>query len=133
MAECHVEIIYKRNALLIISMPFCDPAQKSSFSTGFIRFFDTAECHVVYSEKPNAFLIILESTSQKMHLELSKSIRFMDKTHMAFCHVVNLIKPVENEDVGAPFSKMDPEISKSITFIRGNEDVLRFCKTSNNL
>ena len=30
-------------------------------STGFIRFFDMAECHVVYSEKPNAFLIILEA------------------------------------------------------------------------
>ena len=25
-------------------------SQKSSFSTGFIRFFDMAECHVVYSE-----------------------------------------------------------------------------------
>ncbi len=35
--------------------------QKSSFSTGFIRLFDMAECHVVYSEKPNAFLIILEA------------------------------------------------------------------------
>ncbi len=34
---------------------------KHQFSTGFIRFFDTAECHVVYSEKPNAFLIILEA------------------------------------------------------------------------
>ncbi len=33
-------------------------SQKSSFSTGFIRFFDMAECHVVHSEKPNAFLII---------------------------------------------------------------------------
>ena len=30
-------------------------SQKSSFSTGFIRFFDMAECHVVHSEKPNAF------------------------------------------------------------------------------
>ena len=28
----------------------------------------------------------------------SKSIRFIDKTHMAFHHVENLIKPVENED-----------------------------------
>ncbi len=35
-------------------------SQKSSFSTGFIRYFVMAECHVVYSEKPNAFLIILE-------------------------------------------------------------------------
>ena len=34
---------------------------KSSFSTGFIRFCDMAKCHVVYSEKPNAFLIILEA------------------------------------------------------------------------
>ena len=33
-------------------------SQKSSFSTGFIRFFDMAGCHVVHSEKPNAFLII---------------------------------------------------------------------------
>ncbi len=33
-------------------------SQNSSFSTGFIRFLDMAECHVVYSEKPNAFLII---------------------------------------------------------------------------
>ena len=36
-------------------------SQKSSFSTGFIRFFDMAECHVVYSGKPNAFLIIVDS------------------------------------------------------------------------
>ncbi len=36
-------------------------SQKSSFSTGFIRFFDMAECYVVYSENPNAFLIILEA------------------------------------------------------------------------
>ena len=36
-------------------------SQKSSFSTGFIRYFVMAECHVVYSEKPNAFLIILEA------------------------------------------------------------------------
>ena len=34
-------------------------SQKSSFSTGFIRFCDMAGRHVVYSEKPNAFLIIL--------------------------------------------------------------------------
>ncbi len=33
--------------------------QKPSFSIGVIRFFDMAECHVVYSEKPNAFLIKL--------------------------------------------------------------------------
>ena len=39
--------------------------QKSSFSTGFIRFFDTAERHVIYSEKPNAFLMILESIFRK--------------------------------------------------------------------
>ncbi len=34
-------------------------SQKSSFSTGFIRVFDMAECHAVYSEKRNAFLIIV--------------------------------------------------------------------------
>ena len=33
----------------------------SAFSTGFIRFFDMAECHVRYIYKPNAFLIILEA------------------------------------------------------------------------
>ena len=31
-------------------------SQKSSFSTGFIRFFDMAECHVTFTENPNAFL-----------------------------------------------------------------------------
>ena len=36
-------------------------SQKSSFSTGFIRFSDTAGCRVVYSENPNAFLIILDA------------------------------------------------------------------------
>ena len=35
--------------------------QKHQFSTGFIRFFNMVKCHVVYSEKPNAFLIILEA------------------------------------------------------------------------
>ena len=30
-------------------------SQKSSFSTGFIRFSDMAKCHVAFSEKPNAF------------------------------------------------------------------------------
>ena len=34
---------------------------ESSFSTGFIRFFDTAECHVRFIYKRNAFLIILEA------------------------------------------------------------------------
>ena len=33
-------------------------SQKSPFSTGFIRFFDMAESHSVYTEKPNAFLIL---------------------------------------------------------------------------
>ena len=34
---------------------------KPPFSTGFIRFFDMAETHVIYSENPNAFWIILEA------------------------------------------------------------------------
>ena len=35
--------------------------QKHKFSTGFIRFCDMMKCHVVYSEKPNAFLMMLEA------------------------------------------------------------------------
>ena len=31
--------------------------QKASFSIGFIRLFDMAEQHAIYSEKPNAFLM----------------------------------------------------------------------------
>ena len=33
-------------------------SQKSSFSTGFIRCFDMAECHVVYSENLMLFTIL---------------------------------------------------------------------------
>ena len=29
--------------------------QNDQNSIGFIRYFDMAECHVIYSEKPNAF------------------------------------------------------------------------------
>ena len=35
--------------------------QKHWSSIGFIRFCDMADCHVIYSEKPNAFLMILEA------------------------------------------------------------------------
>ena len=36
-------------------------SQKSSFSTGFIRFSDMAKCHVRFIYKRNAFLIIFEA------------------------------------------------------------------------
>ena len=36
----------------------------SPFSTGFIRFFDMAKCHVHFIYKPNAFLIILGAFSR---------------------------------------------------------------------
>ena len=49
-----------------------------------------------------------------------KSITFIDKTHMAFDHVENLIKPVENGGFqGAKTSKMV-----------STEALLRFEKTS---
>ncbi len=35
--------------------------QKSSFSTGFIRVFDMAKCHVRFIYKRNAFLIVSEA------------------------------------------------------------------------
>ena len=54
-------IFFRRGGLGRISHGELLASQKSSFSTGFIRFSDTAECHVVYSENPNAFLIILEA------------------------------------------------------------------------
>ena len=47
--------------LLKFGVIFENGTQKSSFSTGFIRFFDMAECHVRFIYKPNAFLIILEA------------------------------------------------------------------------
>ena len=34
---------------------------ETPISTGLIRFSDMAECHVVYSEKPNAILFILDA------------------------------------------------------------------------
>ena len=48
-----------------------------------------AECHVGYSEKPNAFLIILEAISQKgtqKYQETTGFIRFSDmaKSHVTF-------------------------------------------------
>ena len=40
-------------------------SQKPPFSTGFIRFFDMAESHSVYSEKPNAFWMLFGPKTRK--------------------------------------------------------------------
>ena len=45
---------------------------------------------------------LFESKTQKGFQNDQKSITFIDKTHMAFRHVENLIKPVENEDSRVP-------------------------------
>jgi len=36
--------------------------QKAPFSIGFIRYFDLAECYILYSEKRNAFLLFFGSS-----------------------------------------------------------------------
>ena len=69
-------------------------SQKSSFSTGFIRFFDMAECHVVYSEKPNAFLIILEAFLRfglQNHQNSTGFIRYFDQPFWKLQNVVLLM------------------------------------------
>ncbi len=48
-------------------------------------------------------LMIFESKSQIGFQNEQKSIGIIDKTHMAFRHVENLIKPVENECSGCHF------------------------------
>ena len=40
-------------------------SQKFPFSTGFIRLFDMAESHGVYSEKPNAFWMLFGAKTRK--------------------------------------------------------------------
>ena len=68
--------------------------RKSSFSTGFIRFFDRAGCRVVYSEKPNAFLIILDAFL-RLGLQNDQSstgfIRYFDQL---FCMLQNDLGPM---------------------------------------
>ena len=62
--------------------------QQSSFSTGFIRFFDMAGRHVIHSEKPNAFLIILEVFLRFWLRKSSFSTGSIRVSDMAGCHVV---------------------------------------------
>ena len=65
--------------------------QKSSFSTGFIRFFDTAERHVIYSEKPNAFLMILESLFRKCLANDHFEQGFIRVFATRFCVLKNIV------------------------------------------
>ena len=48
-----------------------------------------------------------------------KNSTFIDKTHMAFHHVGNLINPVENEDFGCQYV----EISENVNL--GNSEILK--------
>ena len=66
----------------------------SSFSTGFIRFFDMAECHVRFIYKPNAFLIILESILRfwlQNHQNSTGFIRYVDQLFWMLQNVVLLM------------------------------------------
>ena len=69
-------------------------SQRSSFSTGFIRFFDMAECHVVYSEKPNAFLIISEAILRFGLQNNQKSIGFIRYFDQLFPMLQNALGPM---------------------------------------
>ena len=78
-------------------------------------FYDLAKHHKTISKttfwsiqkidgipyKTCRFLMIFEPKTQN-DLKWSKSIRFFTINHMAFRHVENLIKPVENEDFWEP-------------------------------
>ena len=68
-------------------------SSKPSFSSGFIRFFDMADCHVIYSEKPNAFLILSEAISAFLPNFHLFSIGFIRIGDMADCHVIYSEKP----------------------------------------
>ena len=68
--------------------------QKSSFPTGFIRFSDTVKSHLAFSEKPNAFLIILGAILQKCpqnHQNSSGFIRYFDQR---FRTLQNAVLPI---------------------------------------
>ena len=52
--------------------------------------------------KTCAKLMNFEPKSQKGFQNDQKSITFIDKTHMAFRQVENLIKPVENDEFRVP-------------------------------
>ncbi len=41
--------------------------------------------------------------------EIAKTLGVIGKTHMEKINAQNLIKPIENEDFWAPFSKNDPK------------------------
>ncbi len=59
----------------------------------FIRFFDMAETHVVHSEKPNDFLIILEAFLRfglENHQSSTGFIRYFDVLFWMFQNVVLL-------------------------------------------
>ena len=58
---------------------------KSLNSTGFIRVFDMAERHVIYSEKPNAFLMIFGSISRKWPRNDQFSTGFIRYFEQLFC------------------------------------------------
>ena len=65
--------------------------QKSSFSTGFIRFFDTAERHVIYSERPNAFLMKIHPIFEFSLQKSQSSTGFIRVFAMRFCALENLV------------------------------------------
>ena len=59
-------------------------------------------------KKSDVWRIGGSTRGEKLPPESSKTVRFIDKTHMGIRHAGNRIKPVENEDFEAPFSKMAP-------------------------
>ena len=67
-------------------------SQKSSFSTGFIRFFDTAECHVIYTENLTLLIIldVILRLGPQNHQSSTGFIRFFDTAKR---HVVYSEKP----------------------------------------
>ena len=68
--------------------------QKHQFSTGFIRFFDMVICHVVYSENPNAFLIILEAILRFGLQNDKKSTGFIRYFDQLFPRLQNALGPM---------------------------------------
>ena len=68
--------------------------QKHQNSTGFIRFSDMVGCHVVHSEKPNAFLIILEAILRLGLQNDPNSTGFIRYFDQLFCMLQNGLGPM---------------------------------------
>ena len=71
----------------------------------------------------------IQTTSQKS----SKSIRFIDETHLGNSHSQNTIEPVVYGEFRSSFCEMAPKYQKALGFPVKVEGVLRLCKMSKSI